>query len=300
MLRWKGKPGRFGSVATTLNKLKLKLKTQINEEASFGSRKRHVLLLAYQSLGIYVTEDVIFGVLSLIIWSLTLFSLIKYVIIMPSTNDNGEGGTLALYSLLRRYAKFSLLPNYQAADESFKHTIGLAMCRACLLLVVLFAACMVLSGGVLTPALSVLSSFQGLRAHNKGLNHSTVVTIVCIVLVGLFALQHRGTHKVSFLFAPIIISWLLSIAALGIYNSIKWNSHIYHALSPYYIYKFLKRLQKFRGYVCGPWLLLNCITKGLLFLPRLPLLNSSVYGTSGISIKKQFFSCITFLARYQG
>ncbi|KAL2924869.1 Potassium transporter 7 [Bienertia sinuspersici] len=318
MLRWKGKPGRFGSVATTLNKLKLKTQIvaiSINEEASFGSRKRHVLLLAYQSLGIvygdlslsplyvyestlsgslhqYVTEDVIFGVLSLIIWSLTLFSLIKYVIIMPSTNDNGEGGTLALYSLLRRYAKFSLLPNYQAADEELQayHRPGYVTrsfpfraflqkhkrCRACLLLVVLFAACMVISGGVLTPALL-----------------GTVVTIVCIVLVGLFALQHRGTHKVSFLFAPIIISWLLSIAALGIYNSIKWNSHIYHALSPYYIYKFFKETPKVGWTSIGGLLL--CITGSEAMFVDL-----GYFSTASLRVS---FSCLVYpclILQYMG
>lgn len=68
----------------------------------------------------------------------------------------------------------------------------------------------------------------------------TLVLIACAVLVGLFALQHRGTHKVAFLFAPIIIAWLLCIAGVGIYNIIQWNPRIYQALSPYYAYTFFK------------------------------------------------------------
>lgn len=67
-----------------------------------------------------------------------------------------------------------------------------------------------------------------------------VVIIACVVLVGLFALQHCGTQKVAFLFAPVVIIWLLSIGVIGLYNVIHWNRRIYHAISPYYIYKFFK------------------------------------------------------------
>lgn len=62
--------------------------------------------------------------------------------------------------------------------------------------------------------------------------------ISCVLLVGLFILQHRGSHAIAFMFPPIIILWLLSIFTIGIYNVIKWNPSIYRALSPYYIYKF--------------------------------------------------------------
>lgn len=65
-----------------------------------------------------------------------------------------------------------------------------------------------------------------------------VPLISCVLLVGLFVLQHRGSHTVAFMFPPIIILWLLSIFMIGIYNVIKWNPRIYQAFSPYYIYKF--------------------------------------------------------------
>lgn len=68
--------------------------------------------------------------------------------------------------------------------------------------------------------------------------------IACVVLVGLFALQHCGTHKVSFLFAPVVLIWLISIAAIGIYNIITWNSSVYRALSPTHIYTFFKATGK--------------------------------------------------------
>ncbi|KQK14791.1 potassium transporter 7 [Brachypodium distachyon] len=208
----------------------------------------------------YRDEITIFGLLSLIFWTLTLLPLLKYVIIVLSADDNGEGGTFALYSLLCRHAKLSLLPNQQAADEElstyyqpgcdraavsspFKRFLEKhRKLRTCLLLFVLFGACMVIGDGVLTPTISVLSAISGLRdSDTGGLGNGWVVLIACVVLVGLFALQHRGTHRVAFMFAPIVVLWLLSIGGIGLYNIIRWNPRICLALSPHYIVKFFKR-----------------------------------------------------------
>lgn len=71
-------------------------------------------------------------------------------------------------------------------------------------------------------------------------NADTVVIIAGILLVLLFVLQHRGFHKLAFMFTPIVILWLLCIAAVGIYNIFRWNPVVYRALSPYYIYNFFK------------------------------------------------------------
>ncbi|XP_040986414.1 potassium transporter 3 isoform X2 [Juglans microcarpa x Juglans regia] len=169
------------------------------------------------------------------------------------------GGIMALYSLLCRNAKFSLLPNYQAADEELftYHYRGFSnrsipssiirrfverhkSAKTGLLIVTLFGACMVISVGVLTPAISVLSSVEGLKFQATNLHNSIVIVIACILLVGLFVLQHRGSHRVAFMFAPIMILWVLAIATVGVYNVIKWNPRVYQALSPYYIYKFFK------------------------------------------------------------
>ena len=67
-----------------------------------------------------------------------------------------------------------------------------------------------------------------------------LLLIACAILVGLFALQHCGTHKVAFIFAPIVIIWLLSIFSVGLYNVIHWNPRIICAISPHYIIKFLR------------------------------------------------------------
>ncbi|XP_058110596.1 potassium transporter 2 [Magnolia sinica] len=259
-----------------------------------------VLLLAYQSLGVvygdlsisplYVykstfaedithseTNEEIFGVLSFVFWTLTLVPLFKYVFIVLRADDNGEGGTFALYSLICRHAKVSLLPNRQVADEevsTYKLESPPEMknssrvknllekhknLHTALLLIVLLGTCMVIGDGVLTPAISVFSAVSGLELSMSKEHHQyAVVPITCFILVCLFALQHYGTHRVGFFFAPVVLAWLLCISTLGLYNIFQWNPLVYQALSPYYMYKFLKKTRK------GGWMslggILLCIT----------------------------------------
>ncbi|XP_027360719.1 potassium transporter 6 [Abrus precatorius] len=262
-----------------------------------------VLTLAYQSLGVvygdlsisplYVfrstfAEDIahsesneeIYGVLSLVFWTITLVPLVKYVFIVLKADDNGEGGTFALYSLLCRHARVSSLPNCQVADEELieykKDFYGVAPDRSfasrlkstlekhkvlqrVLLVLALIGTCMVIGDGILTPAISVFSAVSGLELSMSKENHAYVeVPAACIILIGLFVLQHYGTHRVGFLFAPIIITWLFCISAIGIYNIFHWNPHVYKALSPYYVYQLLRKTQK------GGWMALGgillCIT----------------------------------------
>ncbi|MBA0726984.1 hypothetical protein Golax_002772, partial [Gossypium laxum] len=70
------------------------------------------------------------------------------------------------------------------------------------------------------------------------------VPVTCIILICLFALQHYGTHRVGYLFAPVILIWLLCISSIGLYNIMYWNPDVYRALSPYYMYKLLKKTQQ--------------------------------------------------------
>ncbi|KAI3954123.1 hypothetical protein MKW98_017947 [Papaver atlanticum] len=264
---------------------------------------RTVLTLAFQSLGVvygdlstsplYVykstfaedihhseTNEEIYGVLSFIFWTLTLIPLLKYVFIVLRADDNGEGGTFALYSLLCRHTKMSFLPNCQVADEELSAykkkdsvgppviNIGFRMksmlekhkvLQKMLLLLALIGTCMVIGDGVLTPAISVFSAVSGLELSMSKEHHKYVeVPVACFVLVCLFALQHYGTHRVGFLFAPITIAWLFCISAIGVYNIIHWNPHVYQALSPYYMYKFLKKT-RLQGWMSLGGILL-CIT----------------------------------------
>ncbi|XP_051141056.1 potassium transporter 8-like [Andrographis paniculata] len=263
---------------------------------------RTVLTLAYQSLGVvygdlstsplYVykstfaediqhseTNEEIFGVLSFVFWTLTLIPLFKYVFIVLRADDNGEGGTFALYSLLCRHARVSTLPNGQLADEElFEYNkdgiasgnkgLGFKLrslleshgfLQRMLLTLTLIGTCMVIGDGVLTPAISVFSAVSGLelvvsRHHQEYVQ----VPVACAILVFLFYLQRFGTHRIGFLFAPIVITWLFCISAIGLYNVLHWNPHVYKALSPYYMYKFLNKTQE-RGWKSLGGILL-CIT----------------------------------------
>ncbi|KAK4765240.1 hypothetical protein SAY86_026330 [Trapa natans] len=247
---------------------------------------RTVLTLAYQSLGVvygdlstsplYVykstfaedihhseTNEEIFGVLSFVFWTLTLVPLLKYVFIVLKADDSGEGGTFALYSLLCRHARLNSLPSCQLADEdlsdykkdglqmsptgtSFSSRLKSSLERykvlqRFLLVLALIGTCMVIGDGVLTPSLSDVE-----------------VPVACVILIALFALQHYGTHRIGFLFAPVVILWLLCISAIGLYNIFHWNPHVYQALSPYYMYKFLRKTQR-QGWMSLGGILL-CIT----------------------------------------
>ncbi|KAH7515741.1 hypothetical protein FEM48_Zijuj10G0058500 [Ziziphus jujuba var. spinosa] len=263
-----------------------------------------ILTLAFQSLGVvygdlstsplYVfkstfaedvthseTNEEIYGVLSFVFWTITLIPLLKYVFIVLKADDNGEGGTFALYSLLCRHARVSSLPNCQAADEELsdyykKDKTGLEtnssigsrlrstlekhrVLQRSLLVLALIGTCMVIGDGVLTPAISVFSAVSGLELSMSREHHKYVeVPVACIILICLFALQHYGTHRVGFLFAPVVLTWLLCISAIGIYNIFKWNRHVYRALSPYYMYIFIKKTQR-EGWMSLGGILL-CIT----------------------------------------
>ncbi|KAL8257428.1 hypothetical protein R6Q59_029469 [Mikania micrantha] len=274
----------------------------LGDKNCWGNSKdtwRRTLVLAYQSLGvvygdlsispIYVykstfsedihhseTNEEIFGVLSFVFWTLTLVPLFKYVFIVLRADDNGEGGTFALYSSICRHAKVSLLPNRQTADELLstyklkqppgrenesKLKILLEKHKAlhtALLILVLLGTCMVIGDGLLTPVISVFSAVSGLELSIAKHHEYAVIPITCFILVCLFALQHYGTHRIGFLFAPIVLLWLLCISGLGLYNIFYWDPHVYKALSPYYMYKFLKKTKK-RGWMSLGGILL-CIT----------------------------------------
>ncbi|KAG8500167.1 hypothetical protein CXB51_003605 [Gossypium anomalum] len=301
---------------------------------------RTVLTLAYQSLGVvygdlstsplYVykstfdedihhseTNEEIYGVLSFVFWTLTLVPLLKYVFIVLKADDNGEGGTFALYSLLCRHARVNSLPNCQLADEELseykkdggvnglspKSNLGSRLksslekhrvLQRFLLVLALIGTCMVIGDGILTPALSVFSAVSGLELSMSKEHHKYVeVPVTCIILICLFALQHYGTHRVGYLFAPVILIWLLCISSIGLYNIIYWNPHVYRALSPYYMYKFLKKTQQ------GGWLSLGGI---LLCITGSEAMFADLGHFSQLSIKIAFTSLVypSLILAYMG
>ncbi|KAJ8490616.1 hypothetical protein OPV22_012337 [Ensete ventricosum] len=238
-----------------------------------------VLRLAFQSLGVvfgdlgtsplYVfhntfpsrvedLEDVV-GALSLIIYSLTLIPLLKYVFVVLRANDNGQGGTFALYSLLCRHAKIITLPNQHRTDEQLttysRHTYDEGSLAAkvkkwleahaykknAILFLVLIGTCMAIGDGILTPAISVLSASGGIKVEDPNITNEVSTIVAVVILVGLFSIQHYGTNKVGWLFAPVVFLWFLLIGAIGALNIWKYDNSVLKAYNPVFIFRYFRR-----------------------------------------------------------
>ncbi|KAJ1294723.1 hypothetical protein BS78_01G167700 [Paspalum vaginatum] len=223
--------------------------------------------------------DDLLGALSLIIYSFVLFTVVKYVYIALRANDDGDGGTFALYTLISRHAKVSLIPNQQAEDELVsKHsrdktpppaTLRRAewmkemletnkTVKISLFLVTMLATAMVISDAILTPAISVLSAVGGLKEKASFLTTDEIVWVTVVILVALFWIQRFGTDKVGYLFAPVILLWLLLIGGVGVYNLIKYDTGALRAFNAKYIIDYFRRNKK-KGWVSLGGILL-CFT----------------------------------------
>ncbi|MDB5522723.1 MAG: kup3 [Rhizobium sp.] len=159
----------------------------------------------------------IIGLISLFFWALTIIVTLKYVIFLLKADNDGEGGTLSLLSLVIK-------------NVSEKRA-------GILLLIGIFGAALFLGDAMITPALSVLSAVEGLKIVAPAL-HQYVVPISVVILVLLFAVQSRGTGAVSVFFGPITVVWFLTMAAVGIYH-IADDLTILEAFNPYYGLWFL-------------------------------------------------------------
>ncbi|KAK2636436.1 hypothetical protein Ddye_031228 [Dipteronia dyeriana] len=293
-----GSKDGYGSVRRRLVKKPNRLNSLDVEAMEIAAAQGHhskdvsiwyTLALAFQTLGVvygdmgtsplYVFTDVfskvridnevdILGALSLVMYTITLLPLAKYVFVVLKANDNGEviplsGGTFALYSLISRYAKVNMLPNHQPADElisSFRlklPTPELARAirikdklekkgtlKTMLLLLVLMGTSMVIGDGILTPAISVMSAVSGLQGQIKGFGTGAVVIVSIILLIALFSIQQFGTGKVGFMFAPVLALWFFSLGSIGIYNMVKHEISVITAFNPAYIYLFFKKNTK--------------------------------------------------------
>uniref|UniRef100_M8CUN8 Potassium transporter n=1 Tax=Aegilops tauschii TaxID=37682 RepID=M8CUN8_AEGTA len=204
--------------------------------------------------------DDLLGVLSLIIYTLVLLPMLKYVFIVLYANDNGDGGTFALYSLISRYAKIRLIPNQQAEDASVSNYSieepNSQMRRAqwvkqrlesskaakiALFTITILGTSMVMGDGTLTPAISVLSAVSGIREKAPNLTQSEVVWISVAILFLLFSVQRFGTDKVGYSFAPIISVWFIFIAGIGVYNLAAHDVTVLRAFNPKYIVDYFGR-----------------------------------------------------------
>lgn len=265
-----------------------------------GMPARLLLLLAFQSLGVvygdlgtsplYVFrstfpegfsgsddhEQEILGALSLIIYTISMIPLLKYMFIVLNADDNGEGGTFALYSLLCRHCNFSSLPSRHPTDEELttysvkparpnSHSDSVRrlfeksrLLQNLLLILVLLSTCMVIGDGILTPAISVLSAVDGIKVASSKLNQSVVVIISVLILIILFSMQRFGTGYIGVLFAPVVMLWFVTNGTIGIYNIAKYDSSVFRAFSPYHAIHYLIRNKK-RGWASLGGIVL-CIT----------------------------------------
>ncbi|XP_075520750.1 potassium transporter 7-like [Primulina tabacum] len=218
-------------------------------------------------------EDVL-GALSLVLYTLILIPLIKYALIVLWANDDGEGGTFALYSLICRHAKVSLLPNQLPSDArisifrlevpsteldrslKIKERLEASLVlKKLLLMLVLAGTSMVIADGVVTPAMSVISAVDGLKIGVSGIKQDHVVMISVSFLIILFSVQRYGTSKVGIVIGPALFIWFCSLGAIGIYNLIKYDTRVLRAFNPIHIYYFFKRNSTNAWYSLGGCLL---------------------------------------------
>ena len=165
-----------------------------------------------------ITPDFILGVLSLIFWTMTLLTTIKYVLITLKADNKGEGGIFSLYTLVRRRAKWLIIPAMVGGSA-------------------------LLADGMLTPAVTVTSSIEGLKilpSFNDifGNNQDIIIIIVLVILSFLFFIQHFGTEIIGKIFGPVMFIWFAFLAILGIVN-LSGNLYLLKALSPHYAIKIL-------------------------------------------------------------
>jgi len=175
--------------------------------------------------GRLVNEKLILGSLSCIIWTLTLQTSVKYVILTLRADNKGEGGIFSLYALVRRQKKWLVLP-------------------------AMIGGAALLADGIITPPISVTAAVEGLKQIHffSDITTKTIVLIVLAILSALFFLQQFGTISIGRLFGPIMFLWFAMLAVLGIFH-ISDDIYIFKALSPHYAVELLTAYPK------GFWIL---------------------------------------------
>lgn len=172
-----------------------------------------------------ISEFLIVGALSCVIWTLTLQTTLKYVWLTLRADNRGEGGIFALYTLVRRRRKWLVLP-------------------------AMVGGAALLADGMITPPISVTSAIEGLKQVEafKQIEQSTIVYIVIGILVLLFLIQQFGTNYIGKAFGPIMMLWFVMLAAMGLIHFTD-EVNVFKALNPYYAIELLVK------YPNGFWLL---------------------------------------------
>ncbi len=162
-----------------------------------------------------IDDLLIFGGLSCIIWTLTLQTTFKYVILTLQADNKGEGGIFSLYTLVRRQKKWLVFP-------------------------AMLGGAALLADGMITPPISITSAIEGLKnipAFNE-IHQNTIIIIVISILVVLFFMQQFGTNSIGKMFGPVMFIWFAMLAILGIGN-MSSEMNVFHAFNPYWAIKLL-------------------------------------------------------------
>ena len=165
------------------------------------------------------TIDNVYGILSIVFWTLTVIVSIKYVVLVLRADNHGEGGLVAMLAL---------------ASQSVK---GSPRLRSVLLVVGIFGTCLFYGDGVITPAISVLSAVEGLEVVSPAFAEY-VIPLTVLILFGLFAVQKNGTAGIGRFFGPLTLLWFAMIAAMGVWH-IAGHPEILWALSPHHALRFI-------------------------------------------------------------
>lgn len=175
--------------------------------------------------GKVISESLVLGSLSCIIWTLTLQTTVKYVILTLKADNKGEGGIFGLYALVRRRKKWLVLP-------------------------AMIGGAALLADGILTPPISITAAVEGLRQipFFEEITRSTIVIVVLVILAILFFVQQFGTLSIARLFGPLMAVWFIMLGALGILH-IADDLYIFRAFNPYYAFELLT------NYPEGFWIL---------------------------------------------
>ena len=165
-----------------------------------------------------INPDFVIGSVSLIFWTLTLLTTIKYVVIALNADNHGEGGIFSLYTLVRKGGKYLIIP-------------------------AMIGGAALLADGVLTPAVTVTTAIEGLRGIPQffdrfGNNQNVIVIITLVIIFVLFMVQRFGTDIVGKAFGPIMFAWFTFLGVMGLLNfSQDWT--VIRALNPYYAIQLL-------------------------------------------------------------
>ncbi len=167
-----------------------------------------------------ISTDNVYGVVSLIFWSVMIIVTLTYVTLVMRADNDGEGGIMALITLLRRWG-------------------GARGRRTAMILAALgiFGAALFFGDSMITPAISVLSAVEGLKVVQPGLEQ-WIVPITVVIIAALFAVQRHGTATVGRVFGPVMIAWFTAIGACGVYGIVD-HPEILHALSPTFAVTFM-------------------------------------------------------------